>query len=326
MFYISSFSNGLYGVMDTADGVEELYTKSKIIRIVEKGVKIEGVEYLSWCDKWQFEVYSKLSKVYKLIAVKDNIFKLEQFTKLQGFLTKRIKDNIVSDVSLEAVVGLVNSGVEVDGFQSYLDSRLNKGDKVIYGLSKGKPFLLNFKLFDPEKDRVSLRDMVNRLKGYNYNYFSSEEDALRYIGEYKLTIVNDFFSDIKDSCGSYFNSKDDFVIETFIMQSGKYIPLYRCIPMDFLCTLEGIIYSLTGKEYCFGESGNGYYNPRGNCFHFTTNKTLSFELGTSEPESKLLIDGGYDWKADLKKWGVCIVRASLHASKTYSSDIQFYQG
>ena len=325
MFYLSSFKNNLYGITDTSDNVEEFYSKNKVIGIASKCLKIEGVEYLSWCDKWQFSIFNSLTKVYKLISVNDNCFKLEQYTLLKGDSINKIKDNVFIELKLDEVLKMIENGTVVDGFQSYLDSRLNVGDKVIYGLSNGKPFLINFKLFNESDYKAPVKGLLDRLKVYNYNYFSSVESAFSCITEKSLIVVNDFYSQLKEVCGSYFASDDSVIMDTFIIQSGHYIPLFRCVPIHFVTILENIILKLTNKEYCFGESGLGYYNPKRNCFTFTSGgRSLTFELGVSAPESKLLLDGNYNWKKDLEKWGVCLVKASLGEKKSCSSDILFY--
>ena len=45
MFYVSSKNNGLFGVIDTDDNVEEFYTKEKLLQIVSNlNLEIDGVD------------------------------------------------------------------------------------------------------------------------------------------------------------------------------------------------------------------------------------------------------------------------------------------
>lgn len=323
MFYISSFDGTLFGVTDINDGVEEFYTKRQLVNISKSGIDIIGLHYSSYTEKWEFNVYDKgYVFKYSLIDYQSGKYTLDKYIYFKGSRVDCIESKNLGRVSCSGneLNNILNSGIAVKGLDMLNNSRISLGDRVIYGKKDGKEFLVKASLLEPylSKGLYEFNKALKNLSSYSFMCFSSSSELLSFVSSNKLVIVNDLLVEGSDK---YWALNEEYGIDRVLVQCGRYIPLAYCVSTDLVSTLEMLLVG----NYEISEVGNGYYNPRGKRFHFTASKTLSFELDTTQPETPILVES-YDWQADIKRWGVCIVKASIHSKKRYDSDVWFYSG
>ena len=153
-------------------------------------------------------------------------------------------------------------------------------------------------------------------------YFNTAAELISYIQLNRLTVVNSISTNPNSP---WWMSNKEPMIDLFLIRDNTIISLGWEVTCHFLGTLESLLVKVYNSEYNFSEAGRGFYNPKGNCFHFVSGaRMLSFELGISEPTGTLLKEGRYDWESDLRKYGFCITRAKTHPVKNYANDIEFY--
>lgn len=326
MYYISSHIDGRYGVTDTSDGVEEFYTKQKLRAITQKGIDIIGV-----CANSTISIYDIGYKVYYVLQdIKDNSVKLKKCicfmsTNYANF-TKTLQDISCSMSDLAKL----KMSAEIQGLNEYLSSQINVGDAVVYGTKDGIPFLVKESLvpsdYSGKVDFFNMKKYYCKSKPYMFRYFNSDLEIMQFCSQNRLTIANELFTNNSDDYWALCNY-DNVYVDRVLRQGDRFINLCYTVTINMVGYIDSLYIKKTGKELLTTEYGYGCYNPKGNCFHFApygSNYLISFELGTSQPESEILLNYNYNWQADIKKYGVCIVRASMHAKKQYKSDIQFY--
>ena len=328
MYYISSKINGgKYGITDTQDGVEEFYTKQKVQKFIEKGIKIIGVRATCDCEIYDIIIYPDKPLVYyEFEDFVDGVFLIKELYRFDNDVKFDIELNTVHRLTYEDLIKWDFSKRKIYDLDKWKKSQIKDNDNFVYGIMNNKHFLLNSSVC--WKDDISNREKVNiyNLKSYNFMLFDSLEDVLIYCKQHKLVIDNDFYSQNSRYYWAFSIMGSSICVDRVLFLHNRYLPLCKFITIYCAGLLTSIYDRLVDKEILFTESGTGSFNPKSNCFHFTQDgKTLSFELGTTEPESKLLIDGNYDWQSDLQKYGICITRASVHTAKSYVSDITFYE-
>lgn len=316
MFYISSNQGDNYGVTDTTDGVEEFYSRRKLIDLYKKGINIIGIT--RYDSRYYFELQGKHSILYKPISIDSNnniVFK--KFWKV-GCHTEFITNETYNISQLDALANTPN--VKVDNKDVLKESVINTGDAVVFitGLNAIMKTSLYF---------WSKKSYGNKLSTVYLKSFNTSSEALNFCIKNNLTISNelnvkgsDEFWSIDIEVG-----KTDYLVDQVLIYNNFIIPLWSFITCDCVSDLDHLFGEANNKSYCTTEFGSGYYNTRGKVFHFTPymeNYTLSFELGSCEPDDSSL--RSLDYKGYLKKYGLCITRASMHSKKKYKSDIEFY--
>ena len=316
MFYISSNQGDIYGITDTSDGVEEFYSKRKLIDLYKKGINIIGITCYS--SRYYFELQGRHNILYKPISIDSNnniVFK--KFWKV-GCNTEFITNETYNISQLDALDKIPK--VKVDGKDVLKESAINAGYSVVFITDLNA--IIKTSLYFWSK-----KSYGNKLSTVYLKSFNTSSEALNFCIKNNLTISNEL--SVKGSDEFWSRNievdKTKYLVDQVLIYSNFIIPLWRFITCDCVSDLDHLFSKANNKNYCTTEFGSGFYNTKGKVFHFTPyveNYTLSFELGSHEPDDSSL--RSLDYKEYLKKYGLCVTRASMHSKKKYKSDIEFY--
>lgn len=145
MFYVSSVVNGLWGIKDTDDNVEEFYTESDILSFLNKGIKIQGVVVSS--NKVHIQVVdfndSAIEMAKRLIV--DSIWRSANleglgttFPKTEAILENKpvntSRDEVLFIVNMKSAWSFLLDNVSYENNLMFL-RHLNKlvGESLFYG-------------------------------------------------------------------------------------------------------------------------------------------------------------------------------------------------
>ena len=334
MLYISSKINGgaSYGITDTKDGIEEFYSYSQIAEFYSLGIEIVGVRIYNGVVTIVDVFPNGFGVKYKLDKVNGDILVVKKYIHLvntYGY-SYNIKDTVFKWKDLDITKAKL-AGIDIVGLDVYNASIIHKGSRVVFVRktdSTRKPYLI--------LDGVDTTSCI--IKRY---YFDSDIDLKKFCDENSLVIVNDFYTAGSEEYRKIIN--EDYQIDRVIWQENSYISLGYTIVNDFLYTVAWIYSQSDNKEYDDYKYEYCAYNVRENCFNYALHGSpvmFSFKLGTREPDDGILrlrrgdiglIERGsrsetllYNWRNDLKRYGVCIVSVNKCMKKNDKDDIIFY--
>ena len=308
MYYLSGAyvkgDESIFGITDTEDNVQELYTINQVLAFINKGVKIRGVT--PTVHGFRPEVLHRIDtySINRIVDKKAEIFKAMKLVDSNNMIHYKEEISKLYVNGLE-LTRMLYSGVKIDGLDTYMSSDIEPIDYVVLFNYNKRCYVVN---------SAYLR-FCGIFENYPYNIefsklhsFEDMKSAVDYCKcERRITKISNLVNDLTRPVNSYnffrcyFHNSDEFIFDMFVKIEDVYVGVKSCIIDIFLPK----VLDLREQRRGFGLDTYNYwlksYDDSTGYFTFDSDyDCVAVKFSSS------FCSLNYNWTEDIKRHGICI--------------------